>query len=668
MIDTSAASRIERFLSQAAYARAAILFVFHLVVFAFCYVAATLVRYEFGVPEAYIPVVKASLPLVVAVQLLAGLLFGFYRGWWRYVGIADVVRLVIGLSTAMAALGVLWYGAKSFDFQLAFAESSRGVLLIDFAFVLLTLFATRLLIRIGRDRFRPAEPTVHARRVVIIGAGDAGEMLAREIEHRPQLGMRVVAFVDDQRAKWGSEIRGVRISGPISNIGDIAGEAQATEALIAIPSASGKRLREIIHHLSEAGISFKTIPGFDHLVSGKIHVTQLRPVNVEDLLRRAEVELPGDRVRDLFRGKRVVVTGAGGTIGGELARQILQFEPEQLVLMERSECALYEIHKKLSREMPWLISTTRTALVDVQQPTAVRNLLFATRPDIVIHAAAHKHVPLGEDNPAEYVRNNTLSTKALAEACEETGVSRFVLISTDKAINPTSVMGASKRAAEILLLDMARRASIKATVVRFGNVIGSSGSVIPLFMEQIAAGGPITVTHPEVTRYFLRTSEAVSLVLQSVALGEGGEVFMLDMGEAVKIVDLARDLIHLSNYSADDIPITFIGLRPGEKLFEELRLPEESVRPTVHPQIVVTAAPQPDAQAVERWTARMRAACELDDSEPVTLLRELIPEYVPAVHEGQSSPSAWPVPVRRTGEVVKFVSVVNDTAVASNQA
>src|SRR5581483_5878614 len=468
-----------------------------------------------------------------------------------------------------------------------FVRKPRGVLLIDWALSLLTLFGARLIIRIGRDKWRggAAEAGAH-KRVLIVGAGDAGETLAREIEHRPQLG-KVVGFVDDQRAKWGVHIRGISVHGPISEIASIADATNADEALIAMPSASGKRLREIVRYVSEADLQFKMIPGIDHLVTGKVHVTQLRTVKVEDLLRRKQIELPGDPVRALFRGRRVLITGAGGTIGSELANQILQFEPSDLALVERSEFALYEVRKRLSRELVWPSIEVSFNLMDIRNVEELDQLIARVKPQIVLHAAAHKHVPLGEENPREYILNNCIATRALAEICTSHNVERFVFISTDKAINPTSVMGATKRAAEIALLDLAAHSPLKMTIVRFGNVIGSSGSVIPLFMEQIAQGGPVTVTHPEVTRYFLRTSEAVSLVLQAATLGSSGEIFMLDMGEPVKIVDLARDLIRLSNQTEDEIPIIFTGLRPGEKLFEEIRLEGESIHPTRHPHIVV---------------------------------------------------------------------------------
>jgi FlaA1/EpsC-like NDP-sugar epimerase len=612
------------------------LVLFHTLVFTACYVLAWQARFEFDVAPEFHTLMFGSLPVVIGVQLLTGLFFSFYGGWWRYVGLADVIRLVFGLTTALALLVAGWYLCDPLGLPRDFFKPPRGVLLTDWAFALLMLFGTRAAFRLGHDHMRPA-PSHDLRRVVIIGAGDSGETLAREIEHRPHLGMKVAAFVDDQRAKFGAHIRGIRVFGPIANVAAIADACGADEALIAIPSATGERIREIIHLLAAADLRFKTVPGIDQLVKGEVHVAQLRPVNVDDLLRRERIELPGDPVRRLFSGRRVLVTGAGGTIGAELVRQIAQLGPERLVLVERSEYALYEIRRQLERDLPWIMPYVTAALVDVADGEPFGELLARERPQIVLHAAAHKHVPLGEENGAEYLRNNTLATRSIAELSARHGVERFVLISTDKAINPTSVMGASKRAAEILLLDVARRTRLNATAVRFGNVIGSSGSVIPLFLEQIAAGGPVTVTHPEVTRYFIRTSEAISLVLQTATLGNAGEIFMLDMGEPVKIVELARDLIRISSRGGE-IPIRFIGLRPGEKLREEIRLDSESIRPTVHPQIVVTETEQPDPAEVDLWLRR--AGSVRDHAGAVAALHALAPEYQP-----QGAPER-PAPLR----------------------
>jgi FlaA1/EpsC-like NDP-sugar epimerase len=647
---TNIVSPVRSFVHQMATARVMVLFAFHAFVFAGCYGVSWLLRFEFQIPAEWLTTFRSSLPVVIGLQLAVGALFGFYRGWWRYVGITDVIRLMLGLSTSLAILGLLWYVGPFFGIPNLYVRPPRGVLLIDWAFAMLALFGARVAIRVGRDRMRSSEVPDTARRVLIIGAGDAGETLAREIQHRPQLGMKVVGFVDDQRSKWSSEIRGITVTGPIANIGAIADSLGADEALIAIPSASGKRVREIIHHLAGAELKFKTMPGIDQLVSGKVQVTQLRPVNVEDLLRRDRIELPGDPVRKLFKDKRVMVTGAGGTIGSELAAQIAQLEPESLTLVERSEFALYEVQKQICRETPSIASRVTSNLVDIGDMDIVDALVARERPDVVLHAAAHKHVPLGEENPPEYLRNNATATRALAQLCAARGVERFVCISTDKAINPSSVMGASKRAAEILLLDLAQTVPMKVTIVRFGNVIGSSGSVIPLFKEQIAAGGPVTVTDPEVTRYFIRTSEAISLVLQAATLGDAGQIFMLDMGEPVKVVELARDLIRLSNHSEEEIPIVFIGLRPGEKLFEEIRMHGEAVRPTAHPQIVVTEAPQPDRKQVQAWLKGSGRAC--DKALAVEALRALVPEYQPEPSAPAKPVNALRVERRVSGSLV----------------
>lgn len=633
------------FLQRVVPARVVALFVFHAVVFTACYLLAWQIRFDFSIPPLALVIMTGTMFVVVGVQLAFGFLFGFYRGWWRYVGIGDVIQLVAGLTSALAVMFVLWHTSDLLGLPSEWVKPPRGVLIIDWSFALLTLFGARVAARLTGSRSSAGAGSEHERRVVIVGAGDAGEALAREIEHRPQLGMKVAGFLDDQRAKWGSQIRGIRVYGPIASADQIARALGAEEALIALPSASGKRIREIISSLSASDLQFKTIPGMDQLVSGTVQVTQLRAVNVEDLLRRERIELPGDPVRAMFRGRSVLVTGAGGTIGSELAVQIAALQPEKILLVERSEFALYEVRKRLARELPDATVRIASILLDITDEALLEDLIAAERPAIALHAAAHKHVPLGEENPAEYLRNNALATRRLAEICDRHGVGRFVLISTDKAIHPTSVMGASKRAAEIALLDVVRRSGMSATVVRFGNVIGSSGSVIPLFMEQIAAGGPVTVTHPDVTRYFLRTSEAVSLVLQAATLGDHGNIFMLDMGEPLKIVDLARDMIRLSNMTEQEIPITFIGLRPGEKLFEEIRLEGEEIRPTVHPRIVITEAPQPAAELVAGWLSRVREAHRPSAAEAVAALKELVPEYTTPAPSTSGDPAPQAVPV-----------------------
>ncbi len=612
--------------------RVVILFVLHILVFTASYLLAWLARFDFSVPPRYAAVMWSSLPFIVLVQLGVATVFGFFRGWWRYVGISDVLRIAAGIVVSLGVSIALWYVGAAIAFQ-PVVGVSRSVLLIDSMFALLAIFGARVLVRLTKDLTR-ADATHEARRILIVGAGDAGEALAREIQHRPQLGMKIVAFVDDHRAKWRSQIRGIEVLGPISGVGAIAEDTRADEVLLAIPSASGRRIREIIHHLSAAGLKFRTMPGLDQIASGKAQVTSLREVNVEDLLRREQVVIGDASTRDLFRGRKIIVTGAGGTIGSELAMQSLNYEPSELHLFERSEHALYNCLRRIEREAPQMLRIVHPHLVDCAQ---AGGLVASIRPAIVIHAAAHKHVPLGEQNPTEYVRNNCLVAHQFAEACAAAGVERFVFISTDKAINPSSAMGASKRAAEIALLDLAARTQLRVMVVRFGNVIGSSGSVVPLFLDQIAAGGPVTVTHPDVTRYFLRPSEAISLILQAVAFGQGGRIYMLDMGEPIGIAELARDLIRLSSHTPEEIPITFIGLRPGEKLNEELFTGAETVCETQHPQVMGVEVRQPDAEVVAAWYRRLETAVTLRSGNVKQLLRELIPEYDAASSESEYS-------------------------------
>lgn len=611
---------LNSFIVRLAAARVALLAILHALIFSFCYPLAWLVRFDFKIPAAYIPVVTGSLLWVVGIELAVGVLFGFYRGWWRYVGIHDVLRLAAGCTTMFGTLLTLWYTERWTHFP-GLLGVSRAVLLINYAFSLLAIFGTRVLVRLMKDIFR-FESSVEVSNVLIIGAGDAGEALAREIQHRPNIGLHAVAFVDDQRAKWRSQIRGIPVLGPISNVSAIAAEKNASEALIAIPTASGKRIREIIRALADAKIRFRTVPGLDQLVTGRVQSAQLRPVNADDLVRRKEITLPGDRVGDLFRNKRIVVTGAGGSIGSELTLQILSLAPEELHAIDRSELALYELGRRIGREARSKTDDVRYHLSDFASAAAV---IETVRPHVVVHAAAHKHVPLGEQNPAEYVRNNCVAARKFAEACEAAGVERFVFVSTDKAIEPASVMGASKRAAEIALLDLARRTKMKISIVRFGNIIGSSGSVVPLFAEQIAAGGPVTITHPDATRFFLRTSEAISLILQAAVVGEG--IHMLDMGEPIRISELARDLIMLSNRSPEDIAITYTGLRPGEKLHESIRSGAETHVPTEHPRIVGVQGPLPSAVEVESWYRRLERAAVTQSPVLIEVLRELMPEF-----------------------------------------
>jgi FlaA1/EpsC-like NDP-sugar epimerase len=486
------------------------------------------------------------------------------------------------------------------------------------------------MLREGYFNFNGTEQ--HHRRIGIIGAGDVGATLARDLLARRGLGMVPVAFLDDDRRKWGTSIHGITVIGPPESLPDYVNRHTLDEIIIAMPGATGRRMRAVVALLNQLRLRFEIVPSYEQLLTGRVRVSQIRPVEIQDLLGRPPVDLQADRIRELVRNRIVLVTGAGGSIGGELCRQIAAHAPRQLLLVERSEFLLFQIEQELITAGT---GTTLAPLVaDITSEERMRGIFQQFAPEIVFHAAAHKHVPMMERQPAEAFRNNTLGTRTLARLAVEFGVLRFVCISTDKAINPTNVMGATKRMAELYL--QALQASTSRTrfmAVRFGNVLGSSGSVIPTFNRQIAAGGPVTVTHPQVRRYFMTVNEAVGLVLQSATLGTGGEIFVLDMGEPMKIVDLARQLIELSGLEPDiDIEVKFTGLRPGEKLFEELSHTLENTTPTEHPKILLLRCTPMDLPLVEtRLFHLAQVSGKAAAMDFKNAIKELVPEYQPYV-------------------------------------
>jgi FlaA1/EpsC-like NDP-sugar epimerase len=445
------------------------------------------------------------------------------------------------------------------------------------------------------------------------------------------MGLKPVAFFDDDPQKWRSQMHGVPVLGPPEMLKDTNFKLDLDEVIMAIPSATAKRVGEIVHLLQSVHLKFETVPSLDQLTTGKVRVSQLRPVEIQDLLQREPVQLEAENIRQLIKDRVVVVTGAGGSIGSELCRQIADYNPRTLLMLDQSEVQLFQIEQELlGRGNGGIVMPIIANILDESR---LRYVFARFKPDLVFHAAAHKHVPMMESQPGEALKNNALGTARLAAAAIEHGVSRFVLISTDKAINPTSVMGASKRTAEIFLqaLSAAHPGGTKLMAVRFGNVLGSSGSVIPVFTRQIASGGPVTVTHPDVTRYFMTIPEAVGLVLQAAQMGAGGEIFVLDMGRPVKIVDLARQLIELSGLRPDeDIEIRFTGLRPGEKLFEELSYSAENHQPTAHPKImrfVSEARPLAEVQAaIEDLVAQAQT---MERNQLKLRLKLVVPEYTP---------------------------------------
>jgi FlaA1/EpsC-like NDP-sugar epimerase len=464
---------------------------------------------------------------------------------------------------------------------------------------------------------------------VIIGAGDVGANLAKEMKLRHDLRMYPIAFFDDDRVKWNTRVHGVPVVGRPELL--TAGKIHADEAVIAMPSASGRRIREVVQIFNEVRLRFETVPSMEQMVNGVVKASQIRPVEIEDLLGRKRIDLKTECIRELVRDKVVMVTGAGGSIGSELCRQIAGYYPLRLLLVERCEVQMFQIEQVLldsgcgSQIVP--------LIADILDGERMRGIFDRFRPQLVFHAAAHKHVPLMEQQPYEAFRNNAIGTKELAKLSIEFDVERFVFVSTDKAINPTNVMGATKRLAELYLQALQRHSGTHSRLmaVRFGNVLGSSGSVIPTFKKQIAAGGPVTVTHPEIARYFMTVHEAVGLVLQSATQGRGGEIFVLDMGKLVKIVDVARQLIELSGLKPDiDVEIKFTGLRPGEKLFEEINYSTENMVPTEHPKIMrFTGEPLP-FEALRQGLVDIREKAASMDANQVKLgIQKLVPEYKP---------------------------------------
>ena len=541
----------------------------------------------------------------------------------------DLARMFHALFLSACAAVVVWavWGT-------GFAPP-RGVIVVDFVFGLVGLTGVRLAMRAMRESLTSSSKRNggRQRRVAIIGAGDSGAVLAHELSLKPGFGLQPVAFFDDDKNKWHSRVHDIPVVGPPEKLADAGEKLNIEEAIIAMPSASARRVGEIVRLLRQIRLPCRTIPSLDQLALGQIRVSQLRNVEVQDLLGREGVELETDNIRLTLQDRVVLVTGAGGSIGSELCRQIATYHPRQLLLLDRSEPNVFQIEQELiglgHRER------IRPVVADILDRPRMEEVLSTFQPGIIFHAAAHKHVPMMEHQPGEAVQNNSLGTAQLADLALEFGVDRFTLISTDKAIHPTSVMGATKRLAELYIqaLNAANPARTKFMTVRFGNVLGSSGSVIPIFHRQIAEGGPVKVTHPDMTRFFMTIPEASMLVLQSAMQGTGGEIFVLDMGKPVKIVDLARQMIELSGLKPDeDIQIEFIGIRPGEKLVEEITHTGENFVPTTHPKICRFIS-QPAGLALMRKTLQtLRENLHQAGPEDLKLLlRTAVPDYSPCL-------------------------------------
>ena len=590
--------------------------------------------------QPYAPTIIIFIAVSLPIKLIAFRCMGLYSRFWRYASVDELLLIAVATGVSSLVSAALLFGLvlplADITGVLGSPGFPRSIPFIDWLLTLLVVAGPRFTVRLteqSRQRKRRQSQQGPEKRVLIMGAGDAGVLIAKEMQANPQLGLVPVGFLDDDESKCGVRIHGVPVLGNREHIPELVHGHEVDEVIIAMPSAPGSAIREILGICSRAGMSARTMPGLYDILSGQVSVSQIREVDIEDLLRREPVQTDVQAISEYLHDARVLVTGAGGSIGSEVCRQVARYHPECLVLLGHGENSVYHIDLELRSTYPDL--HTRAVIADIRDMHRVCKVMARFRPTVVFHAAAHKHVSLMEQNIAEAVTNNVFGTRNLIRAAEEQGVHRLVLISTDKAVNPVGAMGATKRITEMLVQDAAQRtrSGCAFVAVRFGNVLGSRGSVVPLFKQQIAAGGPITVTDPEMRRYFMTIPEAVQLVIQAAAMGRGGEVFILDMGEPVRIVDLATDLVELSGLQVGrDVDIVFTGVRPGEKLCEELFLDGDSHDSTTHEKIFVVRNALPvDGEQLARALAELEALTQ--DGNPALVIgkmREIVPEFRPA--------------------------------------
>jgi len=641
----------------------------------------------------------------LSIKLIVFGRFGQYRGWWRYVGISDLIGIAkASFASTLILFGLWWaYVYVDIDFILKDASEKVGsnlkqienaykipisdpetkrlqrrwhnlrglynlievsrinqirkemesisdktqaealqirllqltelrrtfdsILLLDIVTTIMLLGGLRMVIRLYHEEYF-TESRGGLKRFLIIGAGDAGEALLREIVRMKVEQYDVVGFVDDDEAKQGMSIHSISVLGPLAQLPEICQKQKIDEIAIAMPSATHKELRHVVQVCQGTKIRFRTVPSITDIASGRYRVSQIRDVDIDDLLGREVVQLDLDLIEKFLKDKVILVTGAGGSIGSEMCRQVCNFEPKLLLLVEQAENPLFFIERELNTRFSDV--PAESLVCNITDKVRLEQIFAKYHPQVVIHAAAHKHVPLMETNPGEAIRNNVVGTKNIADVADAYGTDDFVMISTDKAVNPTSIMGSSKRVAEIYIQDLNNTSKTHFVTVRFGNVLGSDGSVVPIFNKQIAAGGPVTVTHPEMKRYFMTIPEASQLVLQAATMGQGGEIFVLDMGEPVKIVDLAKELITLSGFRpGEDIEIVFTGTRPGEKLFEELSIKGEDMLPTKHPKIAAWKNIPKDRQTLRAEIAKLIDIAQIQDYDKIVeSIKQLVPEYI----------------------------------------
>jgi len=594
------------------------------------FLVSYVLRFEFSVPAVNVKNLMVQLPLVVLLQFGAMHVFGIYTFVWRYIGMAEVAAFLKAAWWSFLPLVVLRLALPN---NFAQWRIPLSIILMTTVFGFGGVLGLRVLRRAVYERYEKDRRAKGARNgngrlkpVLLVGAGRAGVLAAREITNRGDMNLDIRGFVDDDPAKQGTVIQGVKVIGTTRDLPRLVPELGIDHVVITIAQASRTEIRRVVEICESVPVKAQIIPGLYEILSGAVEISRIRDIEIEDLLGREAVSLDEEELRGFLAGKTVMVTGAGGSIGAELARQVARFGVGTLLLVERAEFVLFDVDRELRAAWPELAIVPLVA--DVCDRELMRGLMERYKPSVVLHAAAHKHVPMMESNPIEAVKNNILATRSLGEVAGESGVEAFIQISTDKAVRPTSVMGAAKRVAELVVQDLNPRYSTRFVSVRFGNVLGSAGSVIPTFKEQILQGGPVTVTHPDMVRYFMTIAEASQLVLEAGAMGEGGEIFVLDMGEPVRIFDMAKDMITLFGLKPfDDIDIVFTGVRPGEKLFEELNTEGENITKTKHPKILIGTINTYDDRMVTAALERFEGLAKLGrERELRAFFNEFLPE------------------------------------------
>ena len=604
-------------------------------------VLALYILFDGAVGGPYFNMIARYIPEFIIIRLVIFYFFRLYNRLWRYASVNELLAIIGAVTVGSLIVTAYMYIGNSY--------LPKSIAVLTWFFNIVFVGASRLFIRILSCLRQ--QKSRECTRVLIIGAGDAGAMIAREIQLRYYKTKKVVGFIDDDEYKYNQMLFGTKVLGTRHDIQRIVSLLEVSEIIIAIPSKGGDILREIIQECKKTNCEVKTIPGIYELINGKVTVQQLRNIDLEDLLRRDSVKLNLTQIAGYLTGKRVLVTGAGGSIGSELCRQIAKMAPSSLTLLGKGENSIYDIHYELREKYADLM--IEPVIADVRDSERIHTIFAQVKPQVVFHAAAHKHVPLMESQPIEAVNNNIFGTKTVAEAADRAKTEVFVMISTDKAVNPSSVMGATKRVAELIIQYMSIFSNTKFVAVRFGNVLGSRGSVIPLFKKQIAKGGPITITHPDMQRYFMTIPEASQLVLQAGAIAKGGEVFVLDMGEPVKIVDMACDLIELSGLVPHkDIKIKYTGLRPGEKLFEELLTAEEGTNSTRHEKIFVANLKAVSEEKLQRALLALQLTSRPD--KITEILSGLIPTYQPS-HEKRYALEVKELKLEEKNQVIKDI-------------